>query len=691
MKGKIKQEIEDDWGFGESPPANGRIAGAFRGSKSRKKPRTRKRKLGERLSEENCEGFVKKELDAIEALVEFAQLPAKGAALQHTGDFIYAWTVKKRRSTSFKKSPSAEVGDSAEASAISLKYEKSGRVYLKDVLKAEAGKNASSESSKDSSFKDSRAESPNSPLPALQDGCLTNFKIIVPKVEEVFSLPTTLRRPSSLPTRTSKSLFLGSIKVEKDVDQAVIAKCLRALPSNAPKACRPSAGLKREITLQDSDSDSFKCKQSLEKGPSEMDAGCQNKGICLFETLKSEVKPEPSFGCASSDLRFSQKLGGRHSCKQKVIILSESEKEARRLRRIQANRESARQTIRRKQILCEELTKRANELVLMNENMKQERAILKQECQSLHESNCFLKQQVTTINIQENCKASSQPSADVIQPSSSPAMPFPFAPLIRLPYQAYPWLHSRKAGSVGCDPSQGEVAKCYSSETAYGSSYGESVALAFWLAMRTNMHMQMPLSSSAQLATVVHTPDPAKLGSSFLSVPEGVVEDSLASGRVENSTTVNHCFQEIGNLELVHVENNSQEQKIEPDSSPQCPNSVSPVNDVEAANASVQSSEPQNGINWHLTESLPWDRFSQCFPIKPLGRQSQHSLTFEMQKQYPTIERKDLDLLLKVQQQQMPSFFVSRDGAAAKAAEARRRRKQITRKKSLLRLRSSKC
>ncbi|KAJ7567849.1 hypothetical protein O6H91_01G009700 [Diphasiastrum complanatum] len=649
MKGKIKQEIEDDWGFGESPPANGRIAGAFRGSKSRKKPRTRKRKLGERLSEENCEGFVKKELDAIEALVEFAQLPAKGAALQHTGDFIYAWTVKKRRSTSFKKSPSAEVGDSAEASAISLKYEKSGRVYLKDVLKAEAGKNASSESSKDSSFKDSRAESPNSPLPALQDGCLTNFKIIVPKVEEVFSLPTTLRRPSSLPTRTSKSLFLGSIKVEKDVDQAVIAKCLRALPSNAPKACRPSAGLKREITLQDSDSDSFKY------------------------------------------LRFSQKLGGRHSCKQKVIILSESEKEARRLRRIQANRESARQTIRRKQILCEELTKRANELVLMNENMKQERAILKQECQSLHESNCFLKQQVTTINIQENCKASSQPSADVIQPSSSPAMPFPFAPLIRLPYQAYPWLHSRKAGSVGCDPSQGEVAKCYSSETAYGSSYGESVALAFWLAMRTNMHMQMPLSSSAQLATVVHTPDPAKLGSSFLSVPEGVVEDSLASGRVENSTTVNHCFQEIGNLELVHVENNSQEQKIEPDSSPQCPNSVSPVNDVEAANASVQSSEPQNGINWHLTESLPWDRFSQCFPIKPLGRQSQHSLTFEMQKQYPTIERKDLDLLLKVQQQQMPSFFVSRDGAAAKAAEARRRRKQITRKKSLLRLRSSKC
>lgn len=55
----------------------------------------------------------------------------------------------------------------------------------------------------------------------------------------------------------------------------------------------------------------------------------------------------------------------------------QAEKEARRLRRVQANRESARQTIRRKQVLCEELARKAGELHSEKQNLAQVGHIMK--------------------------------------------------------------------------------------------------------------------------------------------------------------------------------------------------------------------------------------------------------------------------------------------------------------------------
>ncbi|XP_031474180.1 uncharacterized protein LOC116246444 [Nymphaea colorata] len=74
--------------------------------------------------------------------------------------------------------------------------------------------------------------------------------------------------------------------------------------------------------------------------------------------------------------------------------LSEAEKEERRLRRIQANRESARQTIRRRQALCEELTKKAADLSLENKKIKQEIEFAMQEYLSLVDTNKRLKEQI---------------------------------------------------------------------------------------------------------------------------------------------------------------------------------------------------------------------------------------------------------------------------------------------------------
>ncbi|KAJ7565136.1 hypothetical protein O6H91_02G075500 [Diphasiastrum complanatum] len=104
-KGK-KNKRSDYWGFAEAPAANGRKAtrSAVRGSTSLTKLRlARMRKVGdEGLSEEIYEaGFVKKEWDAIQVLVDFLRQAKLDAARDHvhTGDISSnnTWAVKKRR------------------------------------------------------------------------------------------------------------------------------------------------------------------------------------------------------------------------------------------------------------------------------------------------------------------------------------------------------------------------------------------------------------------------------------------------------------------------------------------------------------------------------------------------------------------------------------------------------------------
>ncbi|KAK4272761.1 hypothetical protein QN277_021270 [Acacia crassicarpa] len=81
-------------------------------------------------------------------------------------------------------------------------------------------------------------------------------------------------------------------------------------------------------------------------------------------------------------------------CSKSRRNLTEEEKEARRIRRVLANRESARQTIRRRQALCEELTRKAANLALENENLKREKELALKEYQSLENTNKHLKAKV---------------------------------------------------------------------------------------------------------------------------------------------------------------------------------------------------------------------------------------------------------------------------------------------------------
>ncbi|XP_040868588.1 uncharacterized protein [Glycine max] len=101
--------------------------------------------------------------------------------------------------------------------------------------------------------------------------------------------------------------------------------------------------------------------------------------------------------------------------------LTEEEKEARRIRRILANRESARQTIRRRQALCEELTRKAATLVAENENLKREKELALKEYESLETTNKNLKTQIAKSINTEVEKTPVEPVSSVaeITPSSA--------------------------------------------------------------------------------------------------------------------------------------------------------------------------------------------------------------------------------------------------------------------------------
>ncbi|KAF9596975.1 hypothetical protein IFM89_014689 [Coptis chinensis] len=112
----------------------------------------------------------------------------------------------------------------------------------------------------------------------------------------------------------------------------------------------------------------------------------------MTRTVKAEPDlelPRSTPQCSTSCVSSGGGGGGRPRHQ-----LTEAEKEAKRIRRILANRESARQTIRRRQAMCDELTKKAADLALYNESMKREKELIMKEYQLLMDKNKLLKEQI---------------------------------------------------------------------------------------------------------------------------------------------------------------------------------------------------------------------------------------------------------------------------------------------------------
>ncbi|KAF7064490.1 hypothetical protein CFC21_070787 [Triticum aestivum] len=111
--------------------------------------------------------------------------------------------------------------------------------------------------------------------------------------------------------------------------------------------------------------------------------------------IQASCSSSSSAGCPSQQARVAVAApGGGGYGPRPRHTLTEAEKEAKRLRRVLANRESARQTILRRQAIRDELARKVADLSSQNESMKKEKETVMQEYLTLQETNKQLKEQV---------------------------------------------------------------------------------------------------------------------------------------------------------------------------------------------------------------------------------------------------------------------------------------------------------
>ncbi|KAK4419350.1 hypothetical protein Salat_2347900 [Sesamum alatum] len=141
--------------------------------------------------------------------------------------------------------------------------------------------------------------------------------------------------------------------------------------------------------------------------------GYASTTITSPERTETIVKNVPSQLCSTTcqpnpGSKFRQKL-------------TEAEKEARKLRRVLANRESARQTIRRRQAMYLELTRKAADMLEENENLKKKKEVAVEEYNLLKGRNEFLKEQLAKIKQAEAGEKQEEPKTTSLPEKSCPA------------------------------------------------------------------------------------------------------------------------------------------------------------------------------------------------------------------------------------------------------------------------------
>ncbi|XP_039026330.1 uncharacterized protein LOC120159882 isoform X1 [Hibiscus syriacus] len=167
-------------------------------------------------------------------------------------------------------------------------------------------------------------------------------------------------------------------------------------------------GLHRMLTNNDSDLQMIRERKILfnivgmpEKDVREDKQQSQMTGnVALVKSVKAGKKAEPvklSTQCVEKYMS-----GGRWRSRQN---LTETEKEERRLCRILANRESARQTISRRQALSENLTLKVADLTRENENLKRAKELAMKEYLSQESTNKDLKAEMAKANKADEVEA----------------------------------------------------------------------------------------------------------------------------------------------------------------------------------------------------------------------------------------------------------------------------------------------
>ncbi|CAK9159051.1 unnamed protein product [Ilex paraguariensis] len=126
-------------------------------------------------------------------------------------------------------------------------------------------------------------------------------------------------------------------------------------------------------------------------------------------------------------------------CNKSRQNLAEAENEARRIRRVLANRESARQTIRRRQVLYEEFTRKVADLALENENLKREKELAVKEYDTLKSTNEYLKAQIAEVMKAETDENQEESKAQNVDHSRFLSTNSPFIIYNQSPHTPFLW------------------------------------------------------------------------------------------------------------------------------------------------------------------------------------------------------------------------------------------------------------
>ncbi|XP_024993142.1 G-box-binding factor 1-like isoform X2 [Cynara cardunculus var. scolymus] len=216
------------------------------------------------------------------------------------------------------------------------------------------------------------------------------------------------------------------VKIEMEAAEALAG--LAYFPANSPGT---QSRVKHESN--DGNNSSFhsfpKCStNSYQDATNFMLKEPEKLGILTSKSVKDEQ---------STDLRLNPTYPTNHasSGRKSRQNLTEAEMEARKIRRVLANRESARQTIHRRQAIFEELTRKAVDLAWENENLKKEKETATKKYDSLKTKNeCLKAQMVKVMNVEagEESNATNEPTVS----ASSTNSPFiiynqpPFLPFV---------------------------------------------------------------------------------------------------------------------------------------------------------------------------------------------------------------------------------------------------------------------
>ncbi|KAG0588461.1 hypothetical protein KC19_2G244800 [Ceratodon purpureus] len=290
-------------------------------------------------------------------------------------------------------------------------------------LSFDRGHRLLSQSSVESTLLDSRAESPSSPLRVLRPEAP-----LLPKLEEELMLqfgfqrqtpvrpvvkPAILRKPKAEEICAVESDELKEVKI-------ALNKVQRRKP-RAPTSKGQPLLLQGDVLDVPITSSATVLKECIEENKFQVPIT-----LNLFEPVKLET------GRVKLEGRELYQTGSSTQGRLRTA-LSEAEKEARRLRRVQANRESARQTIRRKQVLCEELARKAGELQTEKENLAQSLEQKNKELRNHQEINRHLKEQIVLQAGSAEAPLSSTKASDAASPVP------PTGPIQGMPMIPYWW------------------------------------------------------------------------------------------------------------------------------------------------------------------------------------------------------------------------------------------------------------